>query len=146
MDSMSKTNFKFTSYKSKVEKELDQVAVRAMTIILEIIKSAIKSNASTHTGMLKNSIDYKLKEMNGQVIGIVGSPLMYAIYVEFGTGEFATNGAGRKGGWAYQDSSGEWFFTWGQKPDPFMQKAFRENKQQIIDILGKEFSASFQGG
>lgn len=137
--------FTFISYKDRIKAELDKVAERAITMALEVVKSAAKSNAPVDFGFLRDTIDYKLKNINGQVVGIVGSPLKYAIYVEFGTGEFAENGAGRKGGWVYQDPEGEWVFTWGQEPEPFMRDAFRQNKKQIIEIIGKEFNVSFGG-
>lgn len=143
---MAKGSWEFVSYKDRVVNELDQVAVKAMTAILEMIKSAVKANAPTDTGQLRNSIDYQLKAVNGRVVGIVGSPLQYALYVEFGTGEFAENGGGRKGGWVYQDPSGEWFFTWGQEPQSFMRDAFRQYKGKIKEILGSEYGASFKGG
>lgn len=62
------------------------------------------------------------------------------------TGEFAENGAGRKGGWVYKDSSGQWFFTWGQEPQPFLRPAFRRNKKEIEQIIGGKFKSSFKGG
>ncbi|KRM79474.1 hypothetical protein FC84_GL001654 [Lapidilactobacillus dextrinicus DSM 20335] len=124
---------------------MDAAVERAMTMVLEIIKSTAKSNVSVNTGQLRNNIDYQLKSMNGKVVGIVGSPEQYAIYVEFGTGEFAENGSGRKGGWAYQDAGGDWHFTWGQKPQSFMRKAFRQNKQQVKEILSRELGTTFKG-
>lgn len=142
---MAKNEFTFESYKYQVIAQMDEVMERAMIMVLEIIKSAIKAGAPVNTGQLRDRIDYQLKSMNGQVIGIVGSPEQYAIYVEFGTGEFAENGAGRKGGWAYQDPSGEWFFTWGQDPQPFMRDGFRQNKKQVKEILSRELGATFKG-
>ncbi len=62
------------------------------------------------------------------------------------TGEYAENGAGRKGGWVYKDSSGQWFFTWGQEPQPFLRPAFRRNKKEIEQIIGGKFKSSFKGG
>lgn len=138
--------FKFTSYKQRVINQLDETAIRGMTMVLEFIKSAIKTNAPVDLGFLRDSIDYQIKKEGARVVGIIGSPLQYAIYVEFGTGEFAENSAGRKGGWVYQDPSGEWYFTWGQEPNPFMRDAFRDNKQQIAEILGEEFKVTFPGG
>lgn len=142
---MSKSKFEFVSYADKVMNQMDEVLERAMTMVLEIIKSAAKAGAPVNTGQLRDRIDYQLKAVNGQVIGIVGSPEQYAIYVEFGTGEFAENGAGRKGGWAFQDPSGEWYFTWGQEPQPFMRNAFRQHKKDIKEILGREYSVTFKG-
>lgn len=138
-------DFKFVSYKDRVITQMDAVIERAMTKVLEIIKSAAKAGAAVDSGQLRNRIDYQLKKVGGQVVGVVGSPENYAIYVEFGTGEFAENGTGRKGGWVYQDPSGEWCFTLGQEPQPFMRPAFRQNKDKTKEILSKELGASFKG-
>lgn len=143
---MGKTDLKFVSYKDRVMNQLDQAAVRGMTAIAEMIVSAAKALAPVNSGQLRDRLDYKIKNIGGQVVGVVGSPEAYAVYVEFGTGEFAENGSGRKGGWVYQDPSGEWFFTWGQDPQPFLRPAFRQHKKEIQEILGREYSATFKGG
>lgn len=91
--------------------------------------------APVQTARLRNSIDYIVDEQ--ELVGYVGTNVEYAIYVEFGTGEFAENGRGRKGGWVYQDPSGEWFFTWGQEPQPYLRPAFRTKKSQI-EALAKQ--------
>lgn len=93
--------------------------------------------APTNTARLKGSIDYQVDE--GELVGYVGSNVEYAIYVEFGTGEFAENGRGRKGGWVYKDSSGEWFFTWGQEPQPYLRPAFRQTRKEIESLAKTVF-------
>ena len=85
--------------------------------------------APVATSRLKQSIDYIVDD--DELVGYVGTNVDYAIYVEFGTGEFAENGNGRKGGWMYIDTSGEWFFTWGIEPQPYLRPAFRQTKGQI---------------
>lgn len=86
-------------------------------------------------GRLKKSLTYEVDEQ--ELIGYVGTNVEYAVYVEFGTGEFAENGKGRKGGWIYEDESGEVHFTWGQKPQPYLRPAFRNTRDQI-EALAKE--------
>ncbi len=85
--------------------------------------------APVATSRLKQSIDYIVDD--DELVGYVGTNVDYAIYVEFGTGEFSENGNGRKGGWMYKDPSGEWFFTWGIEPQPYLRPAFRQTKGQI---------------
>ncbi len=85
--------------------------------------------APVATSRLKQSIDYIVDD--NELVGYVGTNVDYAIYVEFGTGEFAENGNGRKGGWMYKDPSGEWFFTKGMPPKPYLRPAFRQTKGQI---------------
>ncbi|TYU88928.1 hypothetical protein FZX01_05300 [Listeria monocytogenes] len=126
-------------------KQFDEVTIRGITKVLMIIKAAAKAGAPVDSGQLRNRIDYQLKAVGGQVIGMVGSPEDYAIYVEFGTGDFAENGMGRKGGWFYKSPDGEWHFTKGQKPSKFLRNAFRQNKGKIIEILGNEYAVTFNG-
>lgn len=88
-----------------------------------------------HHGNLKESIGYQVDQQ--ELVGYVGANAEYAVYVEFGTGEFAENGQGRKGGWVYKDPKGEWTFTYGMAPQPYLRPAFRQSKAQV-QALAKE--------
>lgn len=92
--------------------------------------SAIASASPVDTGDLKGSWTYEVDESTGTAT--VGSPLENAIWNEFGTGEYALKGDGRKGGWAYQDASGEYHHTYGKIPNRSMEHAFNANKDKII--------------
>lgn len=139
------SKFTFKSNVGSVKKQMQQASEAGIEAAILLIEAAVKSGVPVMTGALRDSINHRINQIGGRIEGQVGTPLMYGIYVEFGTGEFAQNGNGRKGGWFYQDPSGEWFFTWGQEPQKFMQKGFRQNKNQIKEILGKEYSARFKG-
>ncbi|MGO3650956.1 HK97-gp10 family putative phage morphogenesis protein [Vagococcus sp.] len=138
--------FKLIDNTSEVKKQMNSASERGMKKALLIIESAVKSETPVLTGGLRDSINHTLKSIGATVEGKVGTPLKYGIYVEFGTGEHAENGAGRQGGWMYQDPSGKWYFTRGQKAQKFMRKGFRQNKDKVQDVLGKEYSATFRGG
>lgn len=84
---------------------------------------------------LRTSITSKIEEQNGDLVGIVYSPLLYAPYVEYGTGLFAENGGRKDVPWIYQDDEGIWHSTSGQKPRPFMRPALNENREEILRIL-----------
>lgn len=95
------------------------------------IESQAKRNSRVDTGQLKgswmhmqNKIAYEAK---------IGSPLENAIWEEFGTGEYAANGDGRKGGWFYEDDKGNGHFTHGKKPNHTLQRAFDSKKSKIIN-------------
>lgn len=138
-------NFKFEDNSKKVKKLMAQTNEAAMESILLMVEGQAKSLARSGTGELRDKIDHQTKEKDGGLIGQVGSPNMHAIYNEFGTGEFAENGNGRKGGWVYRDSSGEYFFTYGLEPQPFLRPAFRRNKGNIKKIVGNTYGSSFGG-
>ena len=97
-----------------------------------LVERSAKKKAPKDTGALRRSITSKVDGLTG----IVFTPLEYAPYVEYGTGLFAENGAGRKDvPWNYQDDKGEWHSTRGQKPQPFMRPALNENRTEIIRII-----------
>ena len=97
-----------------------------------LVERSAKMKAPKDTGALRRSITSKVDGLTG----IVFTPLEYDPYVEYGTGLFAENGAGRKDvPWNYQDDKGEWHSTRGQKPQPFMRPALNENRTEIIRII-----------
>lgn len=92
------------------------------------IASRAADNSPVDTGQLKGSWG---TAVDGNV-GYVGSPLEYAIYQEMGTGEYAAEGGGRKGGWFYVDADGVGHFTRGTKPKRMLMNAFNSTKAAII--------------
>ena len=96
-----------------------------------LVERSAKEKAPKDTGELRRSISSKVENLEG----VVFTPLEYAPYVEYGTGLFAENGGRTQVPWSYQDDSGEWHSTSGQKPQPFMRPALDENREQIIRII-----------
>lgn len=78
-------------------------------------QSQVARNSRVKTGQTKGSWDYIVDADAGEVT--VGSNLENAIWEEFGTGEFALEGNGRKGGWYYVDEQGNGHFTHGKAPN-----------------------------
>lgn len=99
-----------------------------------LVERSAKQKAPKDTGALRRSITSKVTEENTELVGVVFTPLEYAPYVEYGTGLFAVNG-GRSTPWKYQDDKGDWHYTNGQHPQPFLHPALHENRTQIIRIL-----------
>ena len=140
------TSWKFIDNSDAVKKQLLQVSETAMEAACLIVEASAKANAPVGTsGELRDKIDHRITNKGGIITGQIGSPTDYAMYVEYGTGEYAENGAGRKGGWSYQTPDGEWHHTFGNKPQPFMRPAFRRNRKQIESIIGDKYKASFKG-
>lgn len=131
------SGFKFTNNSGKAKQQLQDAADKGLEAALMIMEARIKRNAPVNLGDLRDSIDHKRSRTGDITWGQVGSPLTYAIYVEFGTGEFAENGAGRKGGWVYQDPSGEWFFTWGQEAQHFIRRAYQSERAKAEQIIAR---------
>ncbi|MCM8710538.1 HK97 gp10 family phage protein [Clostridium sp. SYSU_GA19001] len=116
----------------------------------ELLVSAIRPLIPVDTSSLKTSLDYKVDIDKMEVIIGVGEH--YAMYVEFGTGEYAENGQGRKGGWMFKNyKTGDLIFTRGGHPKPYMRPGFRSQKQNVKALLekylkeiGVEASVSFK--
>lgn len=71
----------------------------------------------------------------------VGSNLENAIWEEFGTGEYALNGDGRKGGWVYRDIDGKFHFTCGKTPNRPIFRAFSQGQAKIQRGLERKLRA-----
>lgn len=126
----SDMSVQFTDNSAKVMAALDEAAIAYLYEAGESLTSQVADNTRVGTGQLKNSWTYKVDESKG--VTTVGSPLENAIWEEFGTGEYALNGDGRKGGWTYQDDKGNWHKTYGKKPHRAFQKAFASLKSALI--------------
>lgn len=110
--------------------------VTQMKEAANFVEGVAKEKAPKKTGRLIGSIENKVEVTPSQITATVFTPVEYSQYQEFGTGLFATDGNGRKGGWAYEDpNTGETVFTRGNRPHPFLGPALRENKDVILEFL-----------
>lgn len=125
----------FVDNSTMAKRVIEKQAIKALLKICQLVEGQAVLLAPVNMGGLRDSIGYKVKE--SELKAYIGTNCEYAIWVEFGTGEFAEKGNGRKGGWVYQDPSGEWFFTWGMEPQPYLRPAFRRNKKQIQAIIAE---------
>lgn len=142
---MASDSFTFTDNSDNVLNAIEQAAMAAMTKASLLIEGQAKVLAPHDSGGLQDSIDHEVTIADGKVTSKIGSPLDYAIYQEFGTGEFAENGAGRKGGWGYTTPDGEKHFTMGTKPKKFLRTSFRKNKNKVQEILASELGDNLGG-
>ena len=97
------------------------------------LESQVKRNSRVDTSKTKNSFRHKVDEETH--IAYIGSDAENAIWEEFGTGEYALHGDGRKGGWAYEDAKGDWHFTHGKKPSRAFWNAYTSMKNKIINRI-----------
>lgn len=101
------------------------------------LESAVKRNSRVDTGKTKNSFQHAVDTATHSAA--IGSNDENAIWEEFGTGEYALQGGGRKGGWAYKDARGEWHFTYGKKPSRAFWNAYTALKGKIINRIQNAF-------
>ena len=112
-----------------------QAIAFAMQDACDLVEGSAKDKAPKDTGALRRSITSKIEVNGSEIDGIVFTPLEYAPYVEYGTGLFAENGNGRQTPWVYRDDKGDYHYTHGQHPQPFLRPALNENKDEIIQII-----------
>ena len=120
----------FKDYSLKVKAALNDAAIAYLFEAAESLTSQAADNTRVGKGDTKNAWTYKVDESKGEAT--VGNPLENAIWEEYGTGEYALHGDGRKGGWYYQDYKGQWYHTYGKKPNRALHSAFTTLKPALI--------------
>ena len=132
-------DIKFEGLDKIIDKIEDFDDVHAMTRAMQdacnIVESAAKDKAPKDTGALRRSITSKVEVIGNEIDGIVFTPLEYAAFCEYGTGLYNDSGNGRKTPWVYMDDKGNYHYTRGQHPQPYMRPALEENKDKIINMI-----------
>lgn len=134
----------FIDHTVKVTQTLGNLAQQAVEEACGELESQVKRNTAVDTGQTKNSWTHNVRGsiMAGEWRGTVGSPLQNAIWEEFGTGEYALNGDGRKGGWSYRDDEGVWHHTYGKHPRRPFFRAYSSLKNRLI----RHIQSKLKGG
>ena len=126
----------FTDNSARVKAALDDAVIAYLHEAGGELEAQVKRNSRVGSGQLKNSWTHKVDESKG--VTTIGSPFENAIWEEFGTGEYALHGDGRKGGWTYKDEKdGTWHHTHGKSPHRAFQKAFNSLKTALIRRAGE---------
>lgn len=120
----------FQDFSVQVKAAIDDAALAFLEEAASEVESAARRNSRVDTGQLKGSWAHAV-DASSQT-ATIGSPLENAIWEEYGTGEYAAGGNGRKGGWVYTDRHGETHFTRGKKPNRTLQRAFEACRAKII--------------
>jgi hypothetical protein len=92
------------------------------------------------TSATKLSINSHITESTStKVVDEIGPETNYGLYLEYGTGEYAEGGKGRKGGWFYVDSKGVGHFTRGMRPRPYVRPSVFGNERSILNAITQSF-------
>lgn len=97
------------------------------------MESQVKRNTRVATSQTKNNWRHHVDTDKHEAT--IGNPLENSIWEEFGTGEYALEGNGRKGGWFYEDEEGNGHFTHGKKPSRAFHHAYTSLKNPIINRI-----------
>lgn len=145
----------FVDNRVKVKAEMNAAILAFLHEASAEIKSQAERNTPVDTSQLKRSWGRVVDK--GKMQAIIGNPLEYAIWQEFGTGEYALEGNGRKGYWVYVKNGNvksnnpktytlsearrvvaglrseglEAYYTKGTRPKRMLYKAFKTTKPRI---------------
>ena len=111
----------------------DQISQGILNFLTEAsgeVVSQSARNSRVRTGQTKSSYIYYIDQASKT--SYIGSQFENAIWEELGTGEYAINGDGRKGGWRYVDEKGKGHFTRGKTPNRPVQRAIESKKAKIL--------------
>lgn len=101
------------------------------------IEGPAKQLCPVDTGNLRASIHTVASVSGNGALIQTGTNVFYGPYIEFGTGIYALNGAGRKTPWRYEYAGHKGSpgvrFTHGNMPQPFLTPAYTENQDKIMD-------------
>ena len=134
---MAKGEVIFEDYTIKVQNVMDDKINAVLEECAGELKSQVKRNSRVDTGKTKKRFQHKV--VDSEHTAYIGSNDKNAIWEEFGTGEYALEGNGRKGGWAYKDAKGDWHYTTGKKPSRAFWKAYNSLKNKIINHIRNAF-------
>lgn len=137
-------DFKLEDYSKERSADLERAAVKALTKVGLIVEDSAKTKARFDTGQLRDGIGNKVVPKGTETVVVVGSNDEHFPHNEWGTGEFAENGLGRKGGWFYKTPDGQGHFTMGMTPQPMLRPAFRENLDNAKNIIASTFKEEFR--
>ena len=123
----------FQDFSIQVKDALDDAVIAYLHEAGGEVMSQTQQNQDKRnkTGQTSDAWTYVVDE--SKHVCTVGNPLENAIWEEFGTGEYALEGNGRKGGWWYHDEdTDECHFTTGKTPLRPFHTAFVKTKAKII--------------
>ena len=123
-------------------KVINAIEERSEAVLEEVageLESQVKRNTRVRSGKTKNSWQHKVNREGTECTATIGSNYENTIWEEFGTGEYALQGNGRKGGWFYVDEKGDGHFTHGKKPSRALFNAYTSLKSWIINHIQDRF-------
>lgn len=90
-----------------------------------------KRSTPVDTGRLRDSITHAVR---GDDV-YIGTNVEYGIWLELGTGIYASDGKGRQSPWGYYDRNGKYHVTRGTKPRHMLKKAASEHTEEYKRII-----------
>lgn len=126
-------DFEFKDNSLQIKAEINEALIAFLVEVAGEIVSQTKRNSRVDTGQTKRSYEYVISR--DELKATIGSQLENTVWEEFGTGEYALDGNGRKDGWYYCDEKGNWHFTKGKKPNRPLYNAVEKVKPKLQKAL-----------
>lgn len=125
----------FDAARERVMRELR----KEMSMLATVVKEYAQTAVPVDEGTLKNSITASdVRQTKTRTEVTVGTSLVYAPYVEFGTGSLGDPSVPHtaRTSWVYySERLGRFVTTRGQRPRPFMRPSIEENRELIEERL-----------
>jgi hypothetical protein len=144
-------DFKFTDNTDKILQELERkerkfaeqagmfLEAQAKKNITEFTYQGKNHPGYVDTGRARGSITHTYTVGEDEIIIYTGSNVEYFIWLEIGSGIYASDGKGRKSPWQWVDKDGVSHWTRGIRPSHALQRAITDNISTIqtmwIDII-----------
>ena len=128
-------DFELKDFSIEVKKVMNNQIDAVLREVSGELVTATQRNSRVRTSKTKNSFRYDVSKTSGGYTAQIGSDEKNAIWEEFGTGEEAIGGNGRKGGWSYMDTQGKWHFTRGKTATRAFWHAYTSMKNAIISRI-----------
>ena len=143
----------FEDFAFKVKDTMNELLGNALEEVGVEIESQAARNTRVASGNTKRKWGHIVEQNESEAKVTIGNPLENAIWEEFGTGEYALNGNGRRGGWyiladdapelakynmkkVYGKDGKVFYFTKGKEPSRALYKAWEQNKSRVQDRIG----------
>lgn len=148
---MDLSSFKFIDNTDKFLQELERKERKFAEQAGMLIESAAKKNITeftyqgknhpgyVDTGRTRGSISHTYTVSDDEIVLYIGSNTEYFVWLEIGSGIYASDGKGRKSPWMYTDRNGETHWTSGIRPSHSLQRAISDNvntlQTMFVDAL-----------
>lgn len=128
---MPDIDIQITDNSGEILKALEEKKKAALAGIGIQAEGFAKRSTPVDTGRLRNSITHAVR---GDDV-YIGTNVEYGIWLELGTGIYASDGKGRQSPWGYYDRNGKYHVTRGMKPHHMLKKAASEHTEEYKRII-----------
>lgn len=122
-------DFKYKDYTLKVIDAMNDKINAVLEECAGELETQAAWNTRVDTGKTKTAWGHRVDDDKHEAV--IGNTEKNSIWEEFGTGEYALKGNGRKGGWFYEDEEGKGHFTHGKKPSRAFYHAYKSLEKPI---------------